>query len=138
VWKWTLVFSAEPKRWMAVIAAPRPFATPRRRARRRSNPSRGSYIVRSMLDVLQIYLHYRGSRVLAVVGLVLFAPGVALGLRYLYLEMTDQTGGHVQSLILAAILIIMGYQSWLMALFLITQRSSRILIEKLISQTKSS
>jgi glycosyltransferase involved in cell wall biosynthesis len=99
--------------------------------------STGSYIVRSTLDVLQIYLHYRGSSVLAVVGLALFAPGLALGLRYLYLEMTDRGGGHVQSLILAAVLVIMGYQSWLMALFLTTQRSSRILIEKLISNAKS-
>jgi hypothetical protein len=99
--------------------------------------SMGGYVARSMLDVLQIYLHYQGGRVLARLGLVLFAPGLFLGLRYVYLEMTDQGGGRVQSLILAAILIIMGYQSWLMSLFLTTQRSSRILIEKLISQTKS-
>ena len=99
--------------------------------------SMSGYIARSMLDVLQIYLHYQGGKVLARLGLVLFAPGLFLGLRYLYLEMTDQGGGRVQSLILAAVLIIMGYQSWLMSLFLTTQRSSRILIEKLISQTKS-
>ena len=99
--------------------------------------SMGGYVARSALDVLQIYLHYKGQRVLAWLGLVLFAPGVLLGLRYLYLEMTDQGGGHVQSLILAAILIIMGYQSWLMSLFLTAQRSSRILIERLISQSKS-
>jgi glycosyltransferase involved in cell wall biosynthesis len=98
--------------------------------------SMGGYVARSMLDVLQIYLHYQGGKVLARLGLVLFAPGLFLGLRYVYLEMTNQGGGRVQSLILAAILIIMGYQSWLMSLFLTTQRSSRILIEKLISQTK--
>ena len=99
--------------------------------------STSGYVVRSMLDVLQIYLHYQGARVLARVGLALFIPGVLLGLHYVYLEMTNRGGGRVQSLILAAILIIMGYQSWLMSLFLATQRSSRILVEKLISQTKS-
>jgi glycosyltransferase involved in cell wall biosynthesis len=99
--------------------------------------SMGGYVARSALDVLQIYMHYKGQRVLAWLGLMLFAPGVFLGLRYIYFEMTDQGGGHVQSLILAAILIIMGYQSWLMSLFLTAQRSSRILIERLISQSKS-
>jgi glycosyltransferase involved in cell wall biosynthesis len=98
--------------------------------------SMGGYVARSTLDVLQIYLHYDGAKVLARLGLVLFAPGLLLGLRYVYLELANQGGGHVQSLILSAILIIMGYQSWLMSLFLTTQRSSRILIEKLISQTK--
>jgi len=98
----------------------------------------GGYVARSMLDVLQIYLHYQGGRVLARVGLALFVPGLLLGIRYVYLDVTGQGGGRVQSLILAAILIIMGYQSWLMSLFLTTQRSSRILIERLISQTKGS
>ena len=96
----------------------------------------GGYVARSMLDVLQIYLHYQGGKVLARVGLALFVPGLFLGLRYVYLDVTGQGGGRVQSLILAAILIIMGYQSWLMSLFLTTQRSSRVLIERLISQSK--
>jgi glycosyltransferase involved in cell wall biosynthesis len=98
--------------------------------------SMGGYVARSMLDVLQIYLHYQGARVLAFLGLALFASGLFLVLRYVYLDMTSQGGGHVQSLILAAFLIIVGFQFWLMSLFLTTQRSSRILIEKLISQTK--
>jgi glycosyltransferase involved in cell wall biosynthesis len=99
--------------------------------------SMGGYVARSALDVFQIYLYHKGQRVFAWLGLVLFVPGAFLGLRYVYLEIADQGGGHVQSLILAAILIIMGYQSWLMSLFLTAQRSSRILIERLISQSKS-
>jgi glycosyltransferase involved in cell wall biosynthesis len=98
--------------------------------------STNHYVARSMLDMIRIYLHYQGERVLARLGLVLFLPGVLLGARYIYLDATGEGGGHVQSLILAAILIILGFQSWLMSLFLTTQRSSRILIEKLISQTK--
>jgi glycosyltransferase involved in cell wall biosynthesis len=99
--------------------------------------SMSGYVARSALDVLQIYLHYKGARVLAWLGLALFAPGAFLGLRYIYFEMTDRGGGHVQSLILAAILLIMGYQSWLMSVFLTAQRGSRVLIERLISQSKS-
>ena len=94
------------------------------------------YVARSMVDVIRIYLHYQGERVLARLDLGLFVPGLLLGARYLYLEITGGGGGHVQSLILSAILIILGFQSWLMSLFLTTQRSTRILVEKLISQTK--
>ncbi len=39
VWKWTLTFSADPKRWMAVTAPPAPPRIPRRSALRRSKPS---------------------------------------------------------------------------------------------------
>lgn len=98
--------------------------------------SMNRYVARSMIDMIRIYLHYQGDKVLARLGLILFMPGLLLGARYIYLEATGGGGGHVQSLILAAILIILGFQSWLMSLFLTTQRSSRILIEKLISQTK--
>src|SRR5947207_2951796 len=94
------------------------------------------YVASSILDVIPSYLHEPGERVLARLGVVLFAPGLLLGARYIYLEMTGEGGGHVESLILSAILIILGFQSWLMSLFLTTQRSTRILVEKLISQTK--
>jgi glycosyltransferase involved in cell wall biosynthesis len=99
--------------------------------------SMNGYVARSILDVLQIYLHYKGERVLAWLALVLSVPGILLGLRYAYLEVTGQGGGHLQSLILAAILIIMGFQAWLMSLFMTANRSSRILIERFMSQDKS-
>jgi glycosyltransferase involved in cell wall biosynthesis len=94
--------------------------------------SMGSYLVHSMFDVFNIYLYYRGERFFFRLAFVLLVPGVLLGIRYLYYGT-----GHVQSLILAAILIIMGFQSFLMSLFLRAQRASRILIERLLSQNKA-
>ena len=64
-------------------------------------------------------------------------PGLALGLRYVYFDLQGRGGGNVQSLILAAILIIMGFQSWLLAFLLSAQKSNRILIERLLSRSKS-
>ena len=46
-----------------------------------------------------------------VLVIVLLAAGVLIGLRYLYYMFVGDAGGHVQSLILASILIGMGFQT---------------------------
>ena len=95
-----------------------------------------SYVFRSMLDIFRIYLNYRGHRFFAWIGTLLMIPGILLGLRYVVIQLEGRGGGNVQSLILAAILIIMGFQSWLLAFLLSAQKSSRILIERLLSRSK--
>ena len=96
----------------------------------------GGYVAHSMSDLFRIYLHYQGPRFFAYLGTVLIVPGILLGLRYVYYESMGMGGGRVQSLILAAILLVIGFQSWLMSLFLSAQKSSRILIERLLSEAK--
>jgi glycosyltransferase involved in cell wall biosynthesis len=108
---------------------------PKRRESRLFRSTAG-YVVDSMSDLFRIYLHYQGPRFFALLGTALMVPGILLGLRYVHFESIGMGGGHVQSLILAAILIVTGFQSWLMSLFLSAQRSSRILIERLLSQAK--
>jgi glycosyltransferase involved in cell wall biosynthesis len=100
--------------------------------------STSGYVFRSMLDIFRIYLNYRGHRFFAWLGSLLILPGIALGLRYVVFQLEGRGGGNVQSLILAAILIIMGYQSWLMSFLLSAQKGNRILIERLMSRSKSS
>jgi glycosyltransferase involved in cell wall biosynthesis len=98
--------------------------------------STAGYVARSALDIIRIYLHYRGHRFFLWLGLLLMAPGVLLGLRYVYFYLEGHGGGYVQSLILSAILIIMGFQSWLMAILVSSQKGSRILIERLVAENK--
>jgi hypothetical protein len=52
---------------------------------------------------------YRPLRAFVALGTLMAAPGVALGLRYIYFVMTGQGEGNIQSLILAAILLICGF-----------------------------
>ena len=59
---------------------------------------------------------YRPIRVFTILGLLMIVPGVFLGLRFLYFWIVDQGMGHVQSLILSAILIIVGFQVLLIGL----------------------
>jgi len=59
---------------------------------------------------------YRPLKVFMRLGAVIFGMGFLLGLRYLYFLLTDSGGGHIQSLILAAILLVMGFQIWVFGL----------------------
>jgi glycosyltransferase involved in cell wall biosynthesis len=113
-----------------------PIRVNSRRRESRLFGSTGGYVFRSMLDIFRIYLNYRGHRFFAWVGALLMLPGIFLGLRYVTFLIEGHGGGNVQSLVLAAILIIMGYQSFLISFLLSAQKGNRILIERLLSQSK--
>ncbi len=64
------------------------------------------YLFRSALTIGRIFLIYRPLRFFLTVSAFLFIPGMLIGVRFLY-EMSRGHGqGHVQSLILAAILLL--------------------------------
>ena len=75
------------------------------------------FIGKSVLTVARVYSRYRPLRAFAAIGSLFLAGGLALGLRFLYFYVTGQgAAGHIQSLILAAILIILGFLSALIGL----------------------
>jgi glycosyltransferase involved in cell wall biosynthesis len=75
------------------------------------------YLFHSGLTILRTYALYRALRLFLVLGGLMVAGGVALGLRFLYYFVINQgVAGHVQSLILAAILLIVGFQVCLIGL----------------------
>jgi glycosyltransferase involved in cell wall biosynthesis len=74
------------------------------------------YLRRSGATILRAYTLYRPLRVFTTVGLILILLGTLPGLRFLYLIATGQGVGHVQSLILAAILLVVGFQVVLIGL----------------------
>jgi hypothetical protein len=53
---------------------------------------------------------YRPLRVFSGLGTTLIILGILPGIRFIYLYWSGQRIGHVQSLILSAILIIIGFQ----------------------------
>lgn len=75
-----------------------------------------SYIWRSMLTILQIFLMYEALTVFLTLGAVLFGTGVLVTLRFLYFYLIGQGQGHIQSLILATILIILGFQNFMLGI----------------------
>jgi glycosyltransferase involved in cell wall biosynthesis len=75
-----------------------------------------SFLSLSVVSILRFYTMYRPLRVFGGAGAALALAGLMLGLRFLYYYATGQGAGHVQSLILAAILIIVGFQTGLVGL----------------------
>ncbi|MGQ0537994.1 MAG: glycosyltransferase family 2 protein [Gemmatimonadaceae bacterium] len=74
------------------------------------------YIGRSGVTIMRAYAMYQPLRVFSVLGAILIALGTIPGLRFLFFYFTGERVGHVQSLILAAILIIVGFQVLLIGL----------------------
>ena len=66
------------------------------------------YIRRSIFTMLRMFIIYRPFRFFIVFGLLFFLAGLILGIRYLYYYYTGDGIGHIQSLILAAVLLILG------------------------------
>ena len=69
------------------------------------------YIKRSIFTMLRFIIIYRPFRFFMKISLLLFFFGLLLGLRFLYFYITESGEGHIQSLILCAILILVGVQS---------------------------
>jgi hypothetical protein len=59
---------------------------------------------------------YQPLRFFATLGGLLTGAGLLVSLRFLYFFFTEGGGGHVQSLILAAVLVIVGFQVMLIGL----------------------
>ena len=70
--------------------------------------STGEYLRRSMLTMLRAFVIYRPLRFFMVPAVVLGLAGVALGLRFVLRFVSEGGAGNVQSLILAAILVLLA------------------------------
>lgn len=86
-----------------------------------SRPSRliqsiPQYLAYSATTILRIYTMYRPLRVFTAIGILLTLGGIGLGIRFLYFFFMGQGSGHVQSVILAAVLLIIGFQIFLIGL----------------------
>lgn len=68
-----------------------------------------AYVRRSVLTILRIFMTYRPFRFFAVPGIISFAFGLMIGFRYLYYYVAGGGVGHIQSLILAALLLGNGF-----------------------------
>ena len=68
------------------------------------------YIRKSGVTILRAYTMYRPIRVFTRLGALFIVAGTIPALRFLYFYLFGTRVGHVQSLILAAILIVVGFQ----------------------------
>jgi len=76
----------------------------------------GTYLRKSMATIFRIYTLYKPLKTFFAIGALLMLAGTAVGARFLWLFSRGLGGGHVQSLILAAVFLIIGFQTMLIGL----------------------
>ncbi len=74
------------------------------------------FMANQIVTILRSYTMYRSLRVFTTLSALLVLGGLALGIRYLYFAIIGDGGGHIQSIVLAAVLWIVGFQVFLIGL----------------------
>jgi glycosyltransferase involved in cell wall biosynthesis len=70
-----------------------------------------SYIQKNSFTILRMFIIYRPFRFFAIIGGTTLLAGLILLARFIMLYFLDYGNGHIQSLIISAILIITGFQT---------------------------
>jgi glycosyltransferase involved in cell wall biosynthesis len=94
------------------------------------------YVSQSIATLLRAYTMYRPLRVFISLGILIALGGLVLGIRYLYFFSIGEGTGHIQSVILAAVLAIVGFQVFLIGLLADLIGSNRRILEEILFRIK--
>ncbi len=111
---------------------------------RTNPPSRPSRLMRSIVEylthstvtIVRAYTMYRPLRVFTIIGGLLIGIGMIPALRFLYFFALGQGEGKIQSLLLGAVLIIVGFQTLLIGLVADLISFNRKLLEEVLYRIK--
>ncbi|MBD3322296.1 MAG: glycosyltransferase [Chitinivibrionales bacterium] len=106
-----------------------PVNPPKRKSRLFS--SMGHYIVQSVFSVIRAYLMYHPLKFFVSVGLLFLAAAAVIGFRFLLFYFLEGGAGHIQSLILLAILAFFGVLSIILGLVGDVIAANRRILEEL-------
>lgn len=95
-----------------------------------------SYIRKSIITIIRIFVVYKPFRFFISLGSLLFFCGFLLGVRFLFSYLTGGGAGHIQSLILASVLLGIGFQTMLVAFLADLLSVNRRLLEDIQYRTK--
>ncbi len=90
-----------------------------------------SYVRRSIVTMCRIFIVYKPLRFFLTVSILPLLLGSAVAGRFLVYYFTGSGGGHVQSLIFAAVLLIVGFLIFLLAIIADLLSVNRRLLEEL-------
>jgi len=94
------------------------------------------YLSNSATTIVRAYALYRPLRVFVMAGALAIFAGLLLGLRFLYFYVIGQGDGHIQSLILTAVLLIIGFQTLLIGLVADLVGANRKITEELLYRVR--
>lgn len=95
-----------------------------------------SYLKRSIDTIFRIYAMYEPMKMFAWSGILIFTPGALLAARFLYYYFSGDGTGHIQSLILASVLMIVGFQIAMIGLVADLIGGNRRLLEDTLYRIK--
>ena len=109
---------------------------PATRGRRGSSTAFWSYLKRSAATIVRIYTMYEPLKVFTYIGATIFLAGFAVSVRFLYYYFFAYEPGKIQSLILSAVLMIVGFQVVLIGLVADTLSGTRKLLEDVLYRVR--
>lgn len=96
-----------------------------------------SYIKRSGATIVRIYVMYEPLKVFTYLGVFIAGIGLALSLRFVYYVLRYEGFRHTNSLIAAAVLIIVGFVVLVMGLLADVTAANRKLLEDLLYRVRT-
>ena len=94
------------------------------------------YVRRSIFTMIRMFIIYRPFRFFAILSGLFLSLGALLGMRFLWFYFSGSGAGHIQSLILSAILIITGVQIAVIAILSELFSINRKLLEDIQKRLK--
>ena len=91
-----------------------------------------SYMVNSSVTIMRSFTMYRALRVFTVISAVMILAGVLIGARFLYFYLNGMGSGMIQSLILAAVFLIVGFVTFLIGLIADLVSFNRKILEEVL------
>jgi glycosyltransferase involved in cell wall biosynthesis len=99
--------------------------------------SNAGYVLRSLESIARIVVLYNPLRIFLRLGAVPVALGLVLLARFLYYFLSDHSpAGHVQSLIVAVILVVVGVQVWVVGVVADLIAVNRRLLEEAVERQR--
>jgi glycosyltransferase involved in cell wall biosynthesis len=93
-----------------------PVRTNKKLRESRLFPNISVYLRRTLVTMLKVYSMYQPLKLFTIAGGTTFFVGFVIGCRYLFFFFQGQTEGHIQSLILSAIMLTVGFQMIMMGI----------------------
>jgi glycosyltransferase involved in cell wall biosynthesis len=90
------------------------------------------YLANSGQTILRSYLMYRPLKLFTIIGSIMLVLGILVGARFLYFYFSGQGGGHIQSLIFAAVISIIGFQVFVIGLLADLIGFNRKILEEIL------
>ncbi len=90
-----------------------------------------SYIKHSISTIVRIFIIYKPFRFFGVIAFLFVAVGMVISLGFLWIYLFYDGSGHIQSLILSSVLLIIGFQTLLVAFVADLISANRKLLEEI-------